>query len=201
MYSDEYKTVEAKVEAGIEDRGWSFQSTLVPAVSVSAAQTALKAMQKTWAGDAVASHVIRIGLPAEAEVTMHSDEESVDAAKVLLNLLEDAELTHVLLLVVKMPLPDQKSTSASERAYHDAGLNAIQRAKKVVRILYNTIEVIPGHENIEFLGNFIQDLRAKVVQVTRGQQTTMTVKVRASQIDSFKKNLQSRYPKIEFQSS
>jgi putative IMPACT (imprinted ancient) family translation regulator len=185
MFSDEYKTIEARAEAVITDRGSKFTGVIVPADSTMKADEWMTRLKEEFADALDHVFVSRIGLKDEVKISSGGAER---IAKNITYLLEAGEITNVLLVVFR-EAAEKAPKSPSEQAYRDAAANALRRAKIVTRILFDIIKFQLQRDDLEMVSRLITDNRGKVVQTVSEPELVISVKIRKMQSADLKKIL------------
>lgn len=185
MFTDEFKTIEARAEAVITDRGCRFIGVIAPVDSAEKAEALVKKLKEEHPDLLDCVLAVRLGLESDRTVRTEGSERF---GPVILNILETEDVTNVALAVVR-EAQDNSPKSASEQAFRDAGLNAVRRSKVVTRILYDVVRFQISREDLEMISRLITDNRGKVVQTLNEPDLVLSVKIRKIQSDALKKIL------------
>ncbi len=185
MFTDEFKTIEARAEAVITDRGCRFIGVIAPIDSAEKAEIFVKRLKQEHPDLLDCVYAIRLGLGSDRTVRTEGSERF---GPLILNILENEDITNAALAVVR-EAQDNSPKSASDQAFRDAGLNALRRSKVVTRILYDVVRFQISRDDLETVSRLVTDNRGKVVQTFNDPDLTLSVKIRKIQSDALKKIL------------
>ena len=185
MFTDEYKTIEARAESSISDRGCRFVAVIAPVDSMKKAGEFISSLQHEHSEALDLVYAIRLGL--EADRIVHA-EGSDRTGPVIMAVLESAEITNAVIAVLREP-EGQAPKDASDQAYRDAAANALRHAKIVTRILYDTVKFQISRNDLETVSRLVTDQRGKIITTSNESDLTISVKIRKIQSEALKKIL------------
>jgi putative IMPACT (imprinted ancient) family translation regulator len=185
MFTDEFKTIEARADAVITDRGCRFIAVITPVDTEEKAEAFVKHLKDEHSDALDCIYAIRLGLESDRTAKYEGSDKF---GAVILNILETEDVTNVVLAVVR-EAQDTPPKSASEQAFRDAGLNALRRSKVVTRILYDLLRFQISRDDLETVSRLITDNRGKVVQTVNEPDLVISVKIRKIQSEALKKIL------------
>lgn len=185
MFADEYKTIEARAEAVITDRGCRFIAVIAPVDSAEKADKFITNLKKEHLDALDYVSAVRVGLEKDRIVRTEGSDRF---GPIISDVLESKDITNVVLAVIR-EAQDKSPKAASDQAYRDAGLNALRRGKIVTRILYDVTEFQISRDDLEIVSHLVADNRGKVVQTVNEPNLVISVKIRKIQSDALKKIL------------
>ena len=185
MFTDEFKTIDARAEAVINDRGCRFLAVIAPVDTMGKAEEFIQQLKQEHPDLLDCVYAIRLGLASDR---LERTEGSGQFGPVILNILETEDVTNVVLAVVR-EAQDNVPKSASEQAFRDAGLNALRRSKVVTRILYDVLRFHISRDDLETVSRLVTDNRGKVVQTANTPDLVISVKIRKIQAEALEKIL------------
>ncbi|KAB2879260.1 hypothetical protein F9K33_09825 [bacterium] len=185
MFTDEFKTIEARAEATITDRGSRFIAVIAPADTAEKAENFISRLKEEYPDVLDFVYAMRIGLEPN-RVT--DSKGSGHFGPVILDILESQEITNSVLVVMR-EAQDTSGKGPSDQAYRDAGLNALRRSKVVTRILYDVLQFQISHDDLEVVSRLIADHRGKIIQTVSEPLLMLSVKIRKIQSEALTKIL------------
>ncbi|NUM80322.1 hypothetical protein HUU42_05905 [bacterium] len=186
MFTDEYKTVEAEGEMGIDDSGNRLTAVVLSVDSEEKAQKARDRIFQKFPDAIEKIFCYKIGLEPDMIVKTGGGETEVEQA--LADVFKNEEITNVCLAVIREKISSQAKIP-SVLAYRDAASNAVRRARIVKRILYDTVRFKVNREDLNSVSRYITDNRGKILQTIEGAPSIVVVKIRRIQIESLAKGL------------
>lgn len=118
MFTDEFKTIEARAEAVITDRGCRFIGVIAPIDSAEKAETFVIRLKQEHPDLLDCVYAIRLGLESDRTVRTEGSERF---GPLILNILETEDITNAALAVVR-EAQDNSPKSASDQAFATPGL-------------------------------------------------------------------------------
>lgn len=185
MFTDEYKTIEAPAEASISDRGCRFLALIAPADSLQKAEEFITQLSPKHPDALDCVYAMRIGLEPERIERFGGSERF---GPIVAGVLESGEVTNAVVAVLREP-EENTVKDASDRAYRDAAVNVLRRAKIVTRILYDVLRFQISRDDADTVSRLIGDHRGKIVQTVHEPDLILSVKIRKIQSEDLKKIL------------
>lgn len=189
---DEYSSIAGAVQAETRVKGSRFLALLAPVETPEAALREVEVVRKTYHDATHHCFAYRIGPTGGRERFSDAGEPSGTAGKPILLALQHAELSDAVLIVTRYFGGTKLGVGGLRRAYADAARAAVQRARKVQRILMESVRVaVPG----ELIGDAISAAAragGKIVGTEYGTEAVLTIEIRRSRADEVRRVLVDR---------
>lgn len=179
---DNYLTIRKSAKGIYKDKGSKFLAFAYPVNSEQEAQQIVKALKKAYHDARHHCYAYRLGADKQQYRTNDDGEPSNSAGPPILGQIQAADLTNVLIVVVRYFGGTLLGVSGLINAYRSAAANALQNAKIVEETVYKLIEVIYDYTDTNVVMRIVKDEALEQVAQSFEAQCTLTLNVPYSRV-------------------
>ncbi len=186
MASDTYKEVEKAAIAEIKIKGSRFIGEVLYAGEEAAAQALLQSVRKREYNATHNCWAYRLGQTGDAFRYSDDGEPSGSAGAPILRQIDAVEVTNALVVVTRYYGGTKLGVGGLVRAYGEAAEVALSKCVIATRIVRQHLDVIFAYGDTSPAMHTIEQFDAKIINSAYGDETTLTLAVRQSEVDGFK---------------
>ncbi len=190
MTEDEIYTIESQQQAEIKIKGSRFIGIAQPVTSEMEAKNFIAQLSRQYFDSSHNCYAYLIGWN-RSQITRFSDagEPSGTAGQPILKILLGKNLTDVIVVVVRYFGGTKLGTGGLARAYSDCAKQVINRCTIIKKYLSTTVKLEFDYNLTGAVMRVIEAFEAKILFVTYGQKTELSVSLRNSLLKSFEQKL------------
>lgn len=189
---DEYSSVEAPVRAETKVRGSKFLASLVPVDTPEAAVRELESIKKAYHDATHHCYAYRLGPAGGQERFSDAGEPSGTAGKPILLALQHAEVSDAVLVVTRYFGGTKLGVGGLRRAYADAALAVLRRARRVQRVLNDSIRLAIPDLLLGDVVSAVARAGGRVDRTEYGPEILLTIEIRRSRAEEVRRMLTDR---------
>lgn len=183
MLVDEYQTIKHPAQAQITVKRSKFIAFIHPVTSAEETKTIVDATRKEFFDARHVCWAYVIGYQGEVFRANDDGEPSGTAGKPILGQIRSAQLTNVIILVVRYFGGTKLGTSGLISAYKEAAFSCIQDAETVIQTINHTIQLSFGYDQINSVMVLVKEFSPKIVNQSFDLQCQMTLQIRESLLE------------------
>lgn len=193
MEQDRYKTIEAAAEAVSRDKGSRFLAYAYPVAAEEEVKEHVDALKKKHYDATHHCYAWRIGPQGEQSRANDDGEPSGTAGRPILGQILSADLTNILIVVVRYFGGTKLGVSGLISAYKESAREVIEAAEVVERTVDAYFSVTFSYLSMNGVMKVVKDLEPRVVSQQFDNVCQMELAIRDGQV----KQLQERLEKCE----
>lgn len=187
---DTYKTISEQFRGEYKEKGSKFIACTYPFESESELKSILAISKKTHFKAGHHCYAYRIGTEGKQFRANDDGEPSGTAGRPILGQIDRYELTNILIIVVRYYGGTKLGTSGLIRAYKEATKAALGQAIIVEKIRQLMFEIEFDYTDTNLVMQLINNSACRIVDSTYELTTKMTLAVRCSAVEQFKKSIE-----------
>lgn len=187
---DSYKTIIRESQGLFKDRGSRFLGFAFPVCSESEAEAHIARLRKAYHDARHVCYAYRLGPEGERYRANDDGEPSNSAGQPILRQIKSADLTDVLVAVVRYFGGSLLGVSGLINAYKTATYEALRDAEIVERLVENRISLSFSYELLNEVMRIVKEEDIEIVQRDFTATCRLTVNVRKSQTDTVRKRFE-----------
>ncbi len=172
---EDYLTISERSDGLFKDRGSKFHAVLLPLQTDSQLKPNIDALRKEHPTARHFCFAFRLGQHGEQYRSFDDGEPSGSAGKPILNQLQSANLTNVLLVVIRYFGGTKLGVSGLINAYKLAAIEAIVAANIETRTIFDWYELECSYEQLGDINNLLRDCELEIVEKRFEQRCFFTV--------------------------
>jgi uncharacterized YigZ family protein len=187
--NDTFLTLKTLCEGFYKDKGSKFLSFAIPVPNPKTAMETVKDYRKRFYDARHVCFAFKIG--AETPETRANDdgEPSGTAGQPILRQINSANLTNVLIIVVRYFGGVLLGTSGLRQAYKTAAADALQNGEIIEQIIENQINIVFEYPILNDVMKIIKDFNLKILSQNFETNCTMQISARKSLTDTVTQKL------------
>lgn len=193
MNSDSYKTIARPAEAGMRERSSKFLSYAYPVRSETEIKEHLDALRKRYYDATHHCYAWRLGPAGEASRANDDGEPSGTAGKPILGQLLSAELTDILVVVVRYFGGTKLGVSGLINAYRDAAREVIEAAEIITKTVDIEFTVRFSYLAMNGVMKVVKEMEPDIIEQQFDNLCEMKLSIRQANADE----LEARLLKVE----
>ena len=193
--TDRYRSISALSTGSYRDNGSKFLAFAYPVESEEEIREKLAALRKEYFDARHHCYAWRLGLKGEPWRANDDGEPSSTAGRPILGQILSAELSDILVVVVRYFGGVKLGVPGLIKAYKTATAEALAAATVVEKTACVTFRVRFGYLQMNDLMKVIKDLDLKILSQHFENECELTVNVGLAKVDTFQENL--RWAKVE----
>ncbi|MBR4213542.1 MAG: YigZ family protein [Bacteroidales bacterium] len=193
--TDHYRSISALSTGSYRDNGSKFLAFAYPVESEEEIREKLAALRKEYFDARHHCYAWRLGLKGEPWRANDDGEPSSTAGRPILGQILSAELSDILVVVVRYFGGIKLGVPGLIKAYKTATAEALAAATVVEKTACVTFRVRFGYLQMNDLMKVIKDLDLKILSQHFENECELTVNVGLAKVDTFQENL--RWAKVE----
>lgn len=182
---DTYKTIDITAEGLYKDKGSKFLSSVHHVESVDEAMAIVAEYRKKYYDARHVCYAYMLGASRDTFRANDDSEPSGTAGRPILGQINSAELTNVLVIVVRYFGGILLGTSGLIAAYKGAAADAIANATVVERIIEGRVEVTYGYSEMSYVMRVVKETQARIINQQQMEQCVMEVSIRQDMVSAF----------------
>lgn len=188
--TDSYLTIEAQAEGEYTEKRSRFLAFAIPVRSVDQVRDIVQAYQRQYYDARHVCYAYMIG--AERTVFRANDngEPSGTAGKPILGQINSAQLSDILIIVVRYFGGIKLGTSGLIVAYRQAALEAIQNSTIITRLVEQEVTVAYEYPLMNAVMRVVKEEEPTIVQQTFEMDCRLTLRIRATLMPRLRQRLQ-----------
>lgn len=193
--TDRYHSISAPSTGSYRDNGSKFLAFAYPVESEEEIREKLAALRKEYFDARHHCYAWRLGLKGEPWRANDDGEPSSTAGRPILGQILSAELSDILVVVVRYFGGIKLGVPGLIKAYKTATAEALAAATVVEKTACITFRITFGYLQMNDLMKVIKDLDLKILSQHFENECELTVNVGLAKVDTFRENL--RWAKVE----
>ena len=177
---DTYLTIQNPTESLFKDKGSKFFAYAFPIQNEEEIKLHISALKKQHHGARHWCYAFRLGADKKLFRANDDGEPSGTAGKPILNQIISAELTDVLVVVVRYFGGTLLGTSGLIQAYKTAAAEALHQATIITKYITQTCQVTFNTEVTNLVMRFLKDFDAQIVEHTFDTENEIIFNIRLS---------------------
>ncbi|MFI3321727.1 MAG: YigZ family protein [Rikenellaceae bacterium] len=161
---DSYKTIEKSSEGLYKEKGSKFIAYAYPVESVDEIGEIVARLKKEYYDARHHCYAWRLGYDGKQTRANDDGEPSSTAGKPILGQLLSADITNVLVVVIRYFGGTKLGVSGLIRAYKEATIDALDNTAIVEREILSFVDVTFGYEQMNSVMKVIKDCEPKIVE-------------------------------------
>jgi len=201
--SDVYRTVREYARSELKEKGSRFIGHIFPVSSEKEAEEHIVEIRKEYYDATHHCSAYRIGFGDQALFFYDDDGEPAGTAgRPIYQALTSAELTNTLILVTRYFGGTKLGTGGLARAYGSTATRTIRAAEVIQKIRSAPVRLRTSYQDISGVLRTIEAFQAAILEQEYGEEITLTVAVRLSRVEEFRRDLVNNTAgRIQFVSS
>ncbi|MEG1635750.1 MAG: YigZ family protein [Rikenellaceae bacterium] len=180
---DSYKTITRISQGLYKEKGSKFISFAYPVESQAEIAEILTELKKEYYDARHHCYAWKLGHDGSATRVVDDGEPSSTAGRPILGQISSAEITNVLVVVVRYFGGTKLGVSGLIKAYKEAALDAITNGEIVERAIEVEVNVTFGYEQIGTIMKVIKDIQPKIVEQNFDNLSTMKLLIDKSKYE------------------
>lgn len=190
MSDDTYKTITAPSEGLYKDKGSKFLAFAAPAQTTDEAMAFVEKIRKEYHDARHVCYAYMIGHERTNFRANDDGEPSGTAGKPILGQVNSAELTNVVIAVVRYFGGILLGTSGLIVAYKTAAAEAINAAEKVEKLVEQPVLLTYGYETMNQVMRIVKELNLNIIKHEQDFHCRLTVMCRLSMLPILKERVE-----------
>lgn len=184
-YKDTYLTIKEPVEAVGRERGSKFLSFAYPVTSPEEADARVAALRKKYYDATHHCFAWRLGADGTLARQYDDGEPSSTAGRPILGQILSANLTNILIVVVRYFGGTKLGVPGLIAAYKESAASVIEAAEIVEKIKTRQVTIGFSYEQMNDVMKIVKNYSPDVVEQNFDNECSMTVEIREALADSF----------------
>lgn len=183
MEKDSFITIKSASEAIYKEKGSKFLSFAIPINSEDEADEIRKKFKKKYYDATHVVYAFRIGYDGKIFRAADDGEPSGSSGIPVLNQLRSAEITNVIVLVVRYFGGTKLGIPGLINAYGTAAAMALNAAEKIEQFVVETVCVSTSYNNVNFVMRIVKENNLKILEMDGSEKCNIKIEVRKNLVD------------------
>jgi uncharacterized YigZ family protein len=183
LFSDEYKTIAKSSQGSFRDKGSKFLAFAIPASSEQEVKQHLELLRKKYFDATHHCYAYVLGFDKSAYRVNDDGEPSGTAGRPIYGQLLSADLTNILVVVVRYYGGTNLGIPGLINAYKTSALDAINNATILTKIVKETYEIQYPYEAMNDVMKIIKDEILEVINNEFGMKCVIRLAIRHTDVE------------------